>query len=187
MADEVWLVRHAETEWSRTGKHTGRTDIPLTDNGREVARSLRPRLEGHAFALVLCSPLARARETAKLAGLECSGLRDDLLEWDYGEYEGITTPEIRERRPGWYLWRDGVPGGETADDVGARCDRVIAEARAADGDVALVAHGHILRALGARWVDAPAAFGGRLHLGTGSISVLGYEREVASIHLWNAT
>jgi broad specificity phosphatase PhoE len=187
MADEVWLLRHAETEWSRTGKHTGRTDIPLTDNGREVARSLRPRLEGHAFALVLCSPLARARETAKLAGLECSGLRDDLLEWDYGEYEGITTPEIRERRPGWYLWRDGVPGGETADDVGARCDRVIAEARAADGDVALVAHGHILRALGARWVDAPAAFGGRLHLGTGSISVLGYEREVASIHLWNAT
>jgi broad specificity phosphatase PhoE len=187
MADEVWLVRHAETEWSRTGKHTGRTDIPLTDNGREVARSLRPRLEGHAFALVLCSPLARARETAKLAGLECSGLRDDLLEWDYGEYEGITTPEIRERRPGWYLWRDGVPGGETADDVGARCDRVIAEARAADGDVALVAHGHILRALGARWVDAPAAFGGRLHLGTGSISVLGYERELASIHLWNAT
>jgi broad specificity phosphatase PhoE len=187
MADEVWLVRHAETEWSRTGKHTGRTDIPLTDNGREVARSMRARLEGHAFALVLCSPLARARETAKLAGLECSGLRDDLLEWDYGEYEGITTPEIRERRPGWYLWRDGVPGGETPDDVAVRCDRVIAEARAADGDVALVAHGHILRALGARWVDEPAAFGGRLHLGTGSISVLGYEREVASIRLWNAT
>jgi len=187
MAKEVWLVRHAETEWSRSGKHTGRTDIPLTDHGRDVARSLRPRLEGHAFALVLSSPLARARETAKLAGLECSGLRDDLLEWDYGEYEGITTPEIRERRPGWYLWRDGVPGGETADDVAVRCDRVIAEARAADGDVALVAHGHILRALGARWVDEPAAFGGRLHLGTGSISVLGYEREVASIHLWNAT
>jgi broad specificity phosphatase PhoE len=186
MADAVWLVRHAETEWSRTGKHTGRTDIPLTDNGRDVARSMRARLEGHAFALVLCSPLARARETAKLAGLECSGLRDDLLEWDYGEYEGITTPEIRERRPGWYLWRDGVPGGETPDDVAVRCDRVIAEARAADGDVALVAHGHILRALGARWVDEPAAFGGRLHLGTGSISVLGYEREVATIALWNA-
>jgi probable phosphoglycerate mutase len=185
MAKEVWLVRHAETEWSRSGKHTGRTDVPLTDNGREVARSLRPRLEGHAFALVLCSPLARARETAQLAGLECSGLRDDLLEWNYGEYEGITTPEIRQRRPGWYLWRDGVPGGETADDVAARCDRVIAEARAADGDVVLVAHGHILRALGARWVDEPAAFGGRLHLGTGSISVLGYEREVATIALWN--
>jgi broad specificity phosphatase PhoE len=185
MADEVWLVRHAETEWSRAGRHTGRTDIPLTDRGREVARALRARLEGHAFALVLCSPLSRARETAQLAGLECSGLRDDLLEWNYGEYEGITTPEIREGRPGWYLWRDGAPGGESPDDVAARCDRVIAEARAADGDVALVAHGHILRSLGARWVEEPVSFGGRLHLGTGSISVLGYEREVASITLWN--
>jgi broad specificity phosphatase PhoE len=185
MADEVWLIRHAETEWSVAGKHTGRTDIPLTDHGREVARSLRARLESHAFALVLCSPLSRARETAQLAGLQCSGLRDDLLEWNYGEYEGITTPEIRERRPGWYLWRDGTPGGESPDDVAARCDRVIAEARAVDGDVALIAHGHILRALGARWVDEPAAFGGRLHLGTGSISVLGYEREVASVKLWN--
>jgi probable phosphoglycerate mutase len=185
MADEVWLLRHAETEWSRTGKHTGRTDIPLTDEGRKVAGALRARLEGHTFALVLCSPLARARATAQLAGLECSGLRDDLMEWDYGDYEGLTTPEIREHRPAWYLWRDGVPGGESPDDVAARCDRVIAEVRAVDGDVALVAHGHILRALGARWVDAPAAFGGRLHLGTGSISVLGYERDVASINLWN--
>jgi broad specificity phosphatase PhoE len=185
MADEVWLLRHAETEWSRAGKHTGRTDIPLTDTGRKVAAALKGRLEGHAFALVLCSPLARARETAQLAGLECSGLRDDLLEWNYGEYEGITTPAIREQRPGWYLWTDGAPGGENADDVGARCDRVIAEARATEGDVALVAHGHILRALGARWVDEPASFGGRLHLGTGSISVLGYEREVACIKLWN--
>jgi probable phosphoglycerate mutase len=186
MADEVWLVRHAETEWSRTGRHTGRTDIPLTDIGRDVAWGpLRARLDGHAFALVLCSPLTRARDTARLAGLECSGLRDDLLEWDYGEYEGITTPEIREQRPSWYLWRDGAPGGESPDDVAARCDRVIAEARAVDGDVALVAHGHILRALSARWVEEPVAFGGRLHLGTGSISVLGYEREVACIKLWN--
>jgi broad specificity phosphatase PhoE len=185
MADEVWLVRHAETEWSRTGKHTGRTDIPLTDKGRDVARSLRPRLEGHAFALVLCSPLARARETAQLAGLECSGLRDDLLEWDYGEYEGLTTPEIREQRPDWYLWRDGVPGGESPEDVAARCDRAIAEVRAVEGDVALVAHGHILRALGARWVDAPIALGGRLHLGTGSLSVLAYERENSVISRWN--
>jgi broad specificity phosphatase PhoE len=186
MADEVWLVRHAETEWSRTGRHTGRTDIPLTATGRDVAWGpLRARLDGHAFALVLCSPLTRARDTAQLAGLECSGLRDDLLEWDYGEYEGITTPAIREQRPDWYLWRDGAPGGESPDDVAARCDRVIAEARAADGDVALVAHGHILRALSARWVDEPVAFGGRLFLGTGSISVLGYEREVASIKLWN--
>jgi broad specificity phosphatase PhoE len=186
MADEVWLVRHAETEWSRTGRHTGRTDIPLTDIGRDVAWGpLRARLDGHAFALVLCSPLTRARDTAQLAGLECSGLRDDLLEWDYGEYEGITTPEIREQRPSWYLWHDGAPGGESPDDVAARCDRVIAEAHAVDGDVALVAHGHILRALSARWVEEPVAFGGRLHLGTGSISVLGYEREVACIKLWN--
>jgi probable phosphoglycerate mutase len=186
MADEVWLVRHAETEWSRTGRHTGRTDIPLTEAGRGVAWGpLRARLDGHAFALVLCSPLTRARDTARLAGLECSGLRDDLLEWDYGEYEGITTPQIREQRPSWYLWRDGAPGGESPDDVAARCDRVIAEARAVEGDVALVAHGHILRALSARWVEEPVAFGGRLHLGTGSISVLGYEREVACIKLWN--
>ena len=185
MADEVWLLRHAETEWSRTGKHTGRTDIPLTDKGREVASSLRARVKGQAFALVLCSPLSRARETAQLAGLEPSALNDDLLEWDYGEYEGLTTPEIREKRPDWYLWRDGVPGGESPDDVAARCDRVIAEARAVTGDVALVAHGHILRALGARWVDQPVALGGRLHLGTGSISVLGYEREVSSISRWN--
>ena len=185
MADAVWLLRHAETEWSRTGKHTGRTDIPLTDKGREVASSLRARLEGHAFNLVLCSPLSRARETAQLAGLEPSALNDDLLEWDYGEYEGLTTPEIREQRPDWYLWRDGAPGGESPDDVAARCDRVIAELRPVEGDVAIVAHGHILRALAARWVDAPVALGGRLHLGTGSISVLAYERENAVISRWN--
>ena len=185
MADEVWLLRHAETEWSRTGKHTGRTDIPLTDKGREVASALRARLEGHAFALVLCSPLARARETAQLAGLEPSALSDDLLEWDYGDYEGLTTPEIRENRPDWYLWRDGVPAGEGPEDVAARCDRAIAEVRRAQGDIARVAHGHILRALAARWVDAPVALGGHLHLGTGSVSVLAYEREVAVISRWN--
>jgi broad specificity phosphatase PhoE len=155
MADEVWLLRHAETEWSRNGRHTGRTDIPLTDEGRKVAKALRARLEGHAFALVLCSPLVRARDTASLAGLECSGLRDDLLEWDYGEYEGLTTPQIREQRPDWYLWTDGTPGGESPDEVAAG------------------------------WVDQPVALGGRLHLGTGSISVLGYEREVSSISRWN--
>jgi broad specificity phosphatase PhoE len=182
---EVWLLRHAETEWSRDGKHTGRTDIPLTDHGREVARGLRPKLAGHHFALVLCSPLERARETAQLAGLDNAALRDDLLEWDYGEYEGITTPEIRARRPGWYLWRDGVPGGECAADVGERCDRVIAEVLAVDGDVALVAHGHILRTLGARWIEQDPSFGGRLYLGTGTISVVGFEREVRVLRHWN--
>ena len=185
MADEVWLLRHAETEWSRTGKHTGRTDIPLTDKGRDVARALRARLEGHSFALVLCSPLSRARETAQLAGLDPSALDDDLLEWDYGEYEGLTTPEIRAPRPDWYLWRDGAPGGESPTDVTARCDRAIARLRSAEGDVAIVAHGHILRALAVRWVDAPVTLGGHLHLGTGSISVLAYEREVAVISRWN--
>ena len=185
MADEVWLLRHAETEWSRDGKHTGRTDVALTDEGREAARRLGERLAGVDFALVLCSPLSRARETAQLANLECSGLRDDLLEWDYGEYEGLTTPEIRKDRPDWFLWRDGVPGGEMPDDVAARCDRVVAEVRALEGRVALVAHGHILRALAARWIDAPIDLGGRLHLGTGTVSVLAYEREVAVISRWN--
>jgi broad specificity phosphatase PhoE len=185
MADEVWLLRHAETEWSRSGQHTGRTDIPLTDAGREVARKLGERLAGEDFALVLCSPLSRARETAQLAALECSGLRDDLLEWDYGEYEGLTTPEIRKGRPDWFLWRDGAPGGEMPDQVAARCDRVIAEVRAVEGRVALVAHGHILRSLAARWIDAPVALGGRLHLGTGTVSVLAYEREVTVMSRWN--
>jgi broad specificity phosphatase PhoE len=182
----VWLVRHAETEWSRDHKHTGRTDIPLTDKGRDAARALRPRLEGHDFALVLSSPLSRARETAQLAGLRVDGLRDDLMEWDYGDYEGITTPEIRETRPEWYLWRDGVPGGESPDDVAARCDRVIAEVRAVEGDVALVAHGHLLRTLAARWLEQPPAFGGRLWLATGAVCVLGWERDVEVINAWNA-
>jgi broad specificity phosphatase PhoE len=181
---ELWLVRHAETEWSRSGRHTGRTDVPLTEAGRERARALRDRLAGRTFALVLSSPLSRARETAELAGLEPQ-LRDDLVEFDYGEYEGITTATIREQRPGWDLWRDGSPGGETAEHVGRRVDGVIEEALAADGDVAIFAHGHVLRALAARWVEQPAAFGGRLRLDTGAISVVGFEREVRVIRHWN--
>jgi broad specificity phosphatase PhoE len=185
---QVWLVRHAETEWSRSGRHTGRTDVPLTDAGRERARELGTRVAGHEFALVLVSPLERARETARLAGLgdRCE-VREDLLEWDYGDYEGITTLEIREQRPDWYLWRDGVPNGETPDEVAARCDRVVDEIRGVDGDVAIFAHGHVLRALGARWVEQPVAFGGRLFLSTGSVSVLGFERETRVVRLWNET
>jgi broad specificity phosphatase PhoE len=182
---QVWLLRHAETEWSRDGRHTGRTDVPLTDEGRARARELAHRIAGRAFALVLCSPLSRAIETAQLARLKPQ-LRDDLAEFDYGGYEGITTAQIRESRPDWYLWRDGSPKGETAEDVGRRVDRVIEEALRADGDVALVAHGHVLRALAARWVEQPASFGGRLRLDTGTISVLGFEREVRVIRRWNA-
>jgi broad specificity phosphatase PhoE len=185
---EVWLIRHAETEWSRSGKHTGRTDVPLTDAGRARARELGARVGGREFALVLVSPLERARETARLAGLgDPCQVREDLLEWDYGDYEGITTAEIRRERPDWYLWRDGVPNGETAAEVGARCDRVIEEALSVDGDVAVFAHGHILRALAARWVEEPVSFGGRLFLSTGSVCVLGFEREVRVVRLWNET
>lgn len=184
--NEIWLVRHAETEWSRAGRHTGRTDVPLSDLGREHARELGDRLDGRRFSLVLSSPLGRARETAELAGLGGHvQVSEDLLEWDYGEYEGITTQEIRRTWPDWYLWRDGVPGGETADEVAARCDRVIEELLVADGDVAIFAHGHLLRSLAARWVGEPVSFGGRLYLSTGGLGVLGFEREVRVIRHWN--
>ncbi len=188
MAENVWLIRHAATEWSKSGQHTGRTDIPLLEEGRDAARKLPERLAGQTFARVLVSPLGRARETAELAGLmDAAELRDDLMEWDYGDYEGQTTPEIRERRPHWFLWRDGVPNGETADQVGARVDRIIAEVDPVEGDVAIVAHGHVLRVLAARWLEAPAAFGARLHLGTAAICVLGWERDVRVIDRWNQT
>ena len=187
-SQEVWLIRHAETEWSKSGQHTGRTDVPLTDSGRERAVELGAQMRGHPFARVLTSPLERARETARLAGLgDSCQVREDLLEWDYGDYEGVTTADIRKDRPGWYLWRDGVPNGETAAEVGARCDRIIEEILGVDGDVALFAHGHVLRALGARWVEEPVSFGGRLYLTTGSVCVLGFEREVRVLRSWNAT
>jgi probable phosphoglycerate mutase len=188
MAENVWLIRHAATEWSVSGQHTGRTDIPLLPEGREAARKLPERLGGHRFARVLVSPLGRARETAELAGMmDGAELRDDLMEWDYGDYEGLKTLEIRENRPSWYLWRDGVPNGETADDVAARVDRIIHECETVDGDVALVAHGHVLRVLGARWIGEAGAFGGHLHLGTAAICVLGWERDVRVIERWNQT
>jgi broad specificity phosphatase PhoE len=186
MAQEVWLFRHAETEWSKSGQHTGRTDIPLTDAGRATAAANAPKIAGRTWALVLTSPLGRARETAALMGLgDRAEPRDDLLEWDYGAYEGVTTKDIQAERPGWSLWTDGCPDGEQADDVGARVDRVIAEALAADGDVALFAHGHVLRVLGARWLEQPAAFGGRLALSTASICVLGFEHDVRVTWGWN--
>jgi probable phosphoglycerate mutase len=183
---EAWLVRHAETEWSKSQRHTGRTDIPLTDEGRAAAAALRERLAGRDWSAVWTSPLSRARETCELAGLGAAAVaRDELLEWDYGDYEGITTAEIRETRPDWYLWRDGCPNGESPADVAARCDRLIADLVAVEGDVALFAHGHVLRMLAARWIELAPDGGGRLALSTGSVSVLGFEREVRVVWRWN--
>jgi broad specificity phosphatase PhoE len=180
------LVRHGATEWSGSGQHTGTTDVPLTEDGREKARRLAARLAGYDFALVLSSPLSRARETAELADLgDRVQLDPDLREFDYGSYEGLTTPQIRETRPAWSVWRDGSPGGETPDQVGERADRVISRALEAGGNVALFAHGHLLRVLGARWIELPAAYGGNLGLGTAAVCELGYERERRAVWLWN--
>jgi broad specificity phosphatase PhoE len=182
------LVRHGETEWSATGRHTSVTDVPLTDRGREAAARLRPRLAGFEFALVLASPRARARETAALAGLgERAEVDEDLAEFAYGEYEGRTTADIREERPGWNVWDHGAPGGETADQVGARADRVIERVTGVDGDVAAFAHGHLLRVLGARWIGLDPVYGGHLGLDTGSVCELSYERERRAIWVWNDT
>jgi broad specificity phosphatase PhoE len=183
----IVLVRHGETEWSASGKHTSVTDVPLLEAGRRVAERLRDRLAGRTFALVLSSPRERARVTAELAGFGEAEIDENLVEVDYGEYEGLTTPEIRVERPGWSIWEHGAPGGETVDDAGRRADRVIERALAADGDVLVFAHGHLLRILAARWLDHPAAFGAHLLLSTGSVCELDYERERRAIALWNDT
>jgi broad specificity phosphatase PhoE len=184
---EIVLARHGETEWSRDRRHTGRTDIPLTDNGRRQAGVLGGALADRNFARVLSSPLSRALETCREAGLgERAGLTGDLCEWDYGEYEGITTAEIRTRRPGWNLWRDGCPGGETAADVGRRVDRVIESLAGLEGDAAVFAHGHVLRVLTARWLGLGPEAGALFKLDTGTLSALGYERETRVITRWNA-
>jgi broad specificity phosphatase PhoE len=184
---EIVLARHGETEWSRDGRHTGRTDIPLTDQGRRQAELLRDALAEWRFARVLSSPLERARDTCRLAGLgDLAEITEDLLEWDYGDYEGITTAQIREQRPDWSLWRDGCPNGEDAASVGARVDRVIAAVEAVDGAIVLFAHGHVLRVLAARWLGLGPESGALLALGTGTLSVLGYERETRVVRRWNA-
>jgi probable phosphoglycerate mutase len=180
----IVLVRHGQTEWSASGKHTSTTDVPLTEEGRRAAGALT--LRDREFALVLTSPRRRARETCELAGLS-GEIDDDLAEFAYGEYEGLTTKEIRERRPRWSLWTDGAPGGETPDQVGARVDRVIARALAADGDVALFAHGHVLRVLAARWLELPPARGGSFALDTAAVCELGFERETRVVWKWNLT
>jgi probable phosphoglycerate mutase len=184
----VWLVRHGETEWARLGRHTGRTDIALTDAGRDQARALGQRLAGHSFGLILTSPLSRAAETARIAGYGSAAVMDDdLMEWDYGALEGRTTVEIRGENPDWTIWRGPWPNGETVEDVGLRADRAIARIRdtRAGGDVLVFAHGHLLRVLAARWIGLGPASGGLFELATATVSILGSERESPSIELWN--
>ena len=186
-AQEVVLVRHGETEWTRAGKHTGHTDIPLTEAGRREAQAVGAALRGRSFALVLTSPLQRAAETCRLAGFgDVAELRDELKEWDYGAYEGRKTVDIRKERPDWSLWRDGVPDGETPAEVGARVDGVIEEIRSVAGDVAVFAHGHVLRVFAAQWLDLGPEAGALFALDPATISALGYERETSVIRLWNA-
>ena len=182
----IWLVRHGETEWSKSGQHTGRTDIPLTEKGEQQGKALGRNLAGHQFALVLTSPLRRARDTCRLAGFEGGAeVSDELLEWNYGIYEGRTTAAVRTEQPGWTIWTSPVPQGETVEQVGERARRVLARAAAVEGDVALFAHAHFLRILGACWIGLPPIHGRTLTLGTASISVLGYERETRVIQVWN--
>ena len=183
---EIYLARHGETEWSLSGQHTGKSDIPLTDNGRRHAEALAARLGGREFAAVFTSPLSRASDTCKLAGLgDRAEVRDELLEWDYGEYEGRTTADIRETVPGWTVWTHETPGGETAAEVGARCDALIDDLLQIEGNVACFGHGHLLRVLGARWMGIPPEKGANLALSTGTLSVLGWERDNRTLELWN--
>jgi probable phosphoglycerate mutase len=184
---EILLVRHGETEWSRSGQHTGVTDLPLLPEGEATAREITPRLAGREFTLVLSSPMQRARRTAELAGFGGRFEVDpDLRERNYGDYEGRTTKEIRVERPGWDVWRDDCPGGETLEQLAARADRVIERALGAGPDTLLFAHSHLLRELGARWIGLAPDGGGRFALGTATISTLGFERERRVIRGWNA-
>lgn len=184
--DEVWLVRHGETEWSKSGRHTGTTDLPLTPAGEKAAESLRPLLTGTPFDLVLCSPRKRATHTAELAGVTDLRIEDDLVEWDYGDYEGRTRVDIQEERPNWSVWTDGAPGGETPDEIGNRVDGVIDQCRDHGGRVLLIAHGHVLRTLAARWINQPVTVGVHLPLDTAKLSVLSYDRGAPTIDRWNS-
>ena len=182
----IWLVRHGETEWSKSGQHTGRTDIPLTATGEAQGKALGRHLAGHQFALVLTSPLQRARETCRLAGFDAvAQVSDDLLEWNYGIYEGRTTAAVRAAQPGWSIWTTPIPQGETVEQVGERARRVIARADAVVGDVALFAHAHVLRILAACWIGLSPIHGRTLALDSASLSILAYERETRVIRVWN--
>jgi broad specificity phosphatase PhoE len=183
---EVYLIRHGETEWSRTGQHTGTTDLPLTPRGEDDARLLSPVLARHGYVLVLTSPLQRARRTCELAGLGAQASVDtDLMEWNYGEYEGLTTEQIQAVRPGWMLFRDGCPGGESPEQIAARVDRVIAKVKAAAGPAALFAHGHVFRVFAARWLALAPAAGAHFLLETATLSVLSADHAIPAIKRWN--
>jgi broad specificity phosphatase PhoE len=184
MSQRVVLVRHGETEWSRALKHTGRTDVPLTEEGEHEARRVGEALRGREFARVLASPLRRARDTARLAGFDPE-LRDELMEWDYGDYEGRLTSEVRENVPGWTIWTHPVPHGESAEEVGRRLDPVLEEIRSVDGDVLIFAHGHVLRILAALWLELPPTEGRLFALDAGTLSTVGHEREQPVIRTWN--
>ena len=184
---DVVLIRHGETEWSISGQHTGTTDIPLTARGREEAKLLAPLLADADFALVLSSPLQRARETCQLAGLgDRMEIDADLIEWNYGEYEGLTPKQIHHTAPGWMLFTDGCPGGETPEQIGARVDRVICKVRQVAGRVALFAHGHVFRVFVARWIGLPPSGGRHFLLNTSTVCVLGYYRGSPAVKRWNA-
>jgi len=184
---ELYLIRHGETEWSLNGRHTGTTDIPLTENGRRVAKLLAAALAKEKFALVLTSPLKRARETCELAGFGGRAEIDrDLMEWNYGAYEGLAPEEIHAQAPGWIIFTDGCPGGETPEQVGTRVDRVIAKVRAVEGDAALFAHGHLFRVFAARWLALPAAAGSHFLLDTATLNILSYYRGTPAVKRWNA-
>jgi broad specificity phosphatase PhoE len=182
---ELWLIRHGETEWSRTRRHTGRSDLPLTAAGEQAAQALKSRVGSAAFDLVLASPLIRARRTAELAGLTPE-LEPQAMEWNYGEYEGITTAQIQETRPGWSVWSDSIPGGESLDQVAERADAVIARVRAvASTRAVLVAHAHFLRILAVRWIEQQPHLASRFGLEVATISVLGWDRGVPVVDRWN--
>lgn len=185
---EIVLVRHGQTEWSANGKHTSYTDLDLTEDGERQARAVAERIEGRRFVAVISSPRRRALRTAELAGLAVTETTEDLAEWNYGEYEGITSATIHETDPDWWLFRDGAPGGESPDQIGERIDRVLEKVRPLldDGDVALIGHGHALRVVGARWLGLPAEYGGRLKLGTATLSVLGFDHGRTAIDVWNS-
>lgn len=185
---QLWLIRHGETDWSAKGQHTGRTDVALNDKGRREATGLRQQLAKRRFVRVMTSPLLRAAETCRLAGYgDAAEPWDDLMEWDYGDYEGMTTEEVRRHRAGWLIWNEGVPNGETVAQVGQRADRVISALADTDGPIALFGHGHMLRILAARWLGLPPESGRLLTLDAGSVSWLGYEHQLPALRQWNLT